>query len=108
MERTHTNGMLTWSAFFGFFEVFFWVFGCNWLTTYSQPAKALAVNPVYQGRSKHILARWHFVRERVESGQVKLEDVRTAYMATYMLTNSVGPAILAVDMKLVGMNVQSG
>ena len=78
------------------------------LLTDSQSAKALAENPVYHGRSKHILAKWHFVRERVESGQVKLEDVRTAYMAADMLTKSVGPAILAVDMKLIGMNVQSG
>ena len=78
------------------------------LLTDSQSAKALAENPVYHGRSKHILAEWHFVRERVESGQVKLEDVRTAYIAADMLTKSVGPAILAVDMKSIGMNVKSG
>ena len=48
------------------------------------------------------------MRERVKFGQVKLEDVRTAYMAADMLTKSVGPAILAVDRKLIGMNVKSG
>ena len=68
----------------------------------------MAENPVYHGRSKHILAKWHFVRERVESGQVKLEDVRTDNMAADMLTKFVGPAILTVDMKLIGMNVKSG
>ena len=78
------------------------------LLTVSQFAKARAENPVYHGRSKHILAKWHFVRERVENGQVKLGDVRTAYMAADMLTKFVGRAILAVDMKLIGMNVQTG
>ena len=29
-------------------------------------------------------------------------------MAAYMLTKSLGPAILAVDMKLLGINVKSG
>ena len=40
--------------------------------------------------------------------EMLLEDVRTDYMAADMLTKSVGPAILAVDMKLIGMNVKSG
>ena len=39
---------------------------------------------------------------------MKLEDVRTEYMAADMLTKSVGLVILAVDMKLIGMNMQSG
>ena len=63
---------------------------------------------MYHGRSKHILAKWHFVRERVECGQVKLEDVRTAHMAVDMLTKCVGSSILTVCMKLIGMNVKSG
>ena len=54
------------------------------------------------------MAKWHFVRERVGCGQVKLEDVRTDYMAANMLTKSMGPTILAMDMKLIGMNVKSG
>ena len=32
---------------------------CIDLMTYSQSAKSLAENPVYHGRSKHILAKWH-------------------------------------------------
>lgn len=78
------------------------------LLTDSQSAKALAENPVYHGRSNHIRAKWHFVRERVQCGQIKLQDVRTELMAADMLTKSLGPAILAVNMKLLGMNVKSG
>ena len=33
--------------------------------TDSQSAKSLAENPVYHGRSKHILSKWHFIRQRV-------------------------------------------
>ena len=38
---------------------------CIDLLTDSQSAKSLAENPVYHGRSKHILAKWHFSRQRV-------------------------------------------
>ena len=41
---------------------------CIDLLTDSQSAKSLAENPVYHGRSKHILAKWHFIRQRVNKG----------------------------------------
>ena len=34
---------------------------CIDLLTDSQSAKSLAENPVYHGRNKHILAKWHFI-----------------------------------------------
>ena len=76
---------------------------CIDLLTDSQSAKSLAENPVYHGRSKHILAKWHFIRQRVSKGFIKLLDVRTESMGADMMTKSVGPSILSVNMKLVGM-----
>ena len=76
---------------------------CIDLMTDSQSAKSLAENPVYHGRSKHILAKWHFIRQRVTKGWIKLFDVRTEFMAADMMTKAVGPSVLAVDMKLIGM-----
>ena len=76
---------------------------CIQLMTDSQSATSLAENPVYHGRSKHIRAKWHFIRKRVESGMVKLIDVRTEFMGADMMTKSVGPSVLAVNMKLIGM-----
>ena len=76
---------------------------CIDLLTDSQSAKSLAENPVYHGRSKHILAKWHFIRQRVTKGLVRLIDVRTESMAADMMTKSVGPSILSVNMKLIGM-----
>ena len=77
---------------------------CIHLLTDSMSAKSLAENPVYHGRSKHIRAKWHFIRRRVEMGMVKLVDVRTELMAADMMTKSVGPAVLAVNMRLIGMS----
>ena len=77
---------------------------CIDLITDSQSAKSLVENPVYHGRSKHILAKWHFIRQRVTKGLIKLFDVRTESMGADMMTKSVGPSALAVNMKLIGMH----
>ena len=76
---------------------------CVDLFTDSQSAKLLVENPMYHGRSKHIRAKWHFIRKQVEMGMVKLVDVRTELMGADMMTKSVGPAVLGVNMKLIGM-----
>ena len=76
---------------------------CIDLLTDSQSAKSLAENPVFHGRSKHIRAKWHFIRKRVELGMVRLVDVKTEFMGADMMTKSVGPAVLKVNMKLIGM-----
>ena len=73
------------------------------LLTDSQSAKSLAENPVYHGRSKHILSKWHLIRKRMEGGFLKIVDVRTVDMGADMMTKVVGPAVLGVNMKLIGM-----
>ena len=73
------------------------------LLTDSQSAKSMTENPVFHGRSKHIRAKWHFIRKRVELGMVRLVDVRTEFMGADMMTKSVGPAVLKVNMKSIGM-----
>ena len=78
---------------------------CIDIKTASQSAKSLAENPVYHGRSKHIRAKWHFIRWRVEMGMVRLIDVRTELMGADMIAKSVGPAVLGVNRKLIGMQV---
>ena len=77
---------------------------CIDLMSDSQSAKSLAENPVYHGRSKHILAKWHFIRQRVTKGWIKLFDVRTEFIGADMMTKAVGPSVLAVNMKLIGMH----
>ena len=69
----------------------------------SQSPKSLAENPVYHGRSKHMLSKWHFIRQRVGRGFLKLDDVRTEEMGADMMAKVVGPPVLGVNMKLRGM-----
>ena len=53
---------------------------------------------------KEVAAKWHFIRQRVSKGLIKLFDVRTESMGADMMTKAVGPSVLAVNMKLIGMH----
>jgi hypothetical protein len=46
----------------------------------------LSENPVFHQRTKHIDVKYHFVRERVESGEVKLVYVTTTDQLADLLT----------------------
>jgi len=56
----------------------------------NQSAIALSRNPIFQDRSKHIDVRYHFIRECVDDGRVKIEFTGTeeqlADIATKALT----------------------
>ena len=70
---------------------------------YKLKTRIVAEKPVYHVRFKHIKAKWHFIRKRVEFGLVKLVDARTEHMGADKYTKAVGPAVLAVNMRLIGM-----
>ena len=72
----------------------------------NQSSIKLAKNPVFHKRSKHIAIRFHFIREKVESGEMSLEFVRTHAMAADQLTKHVGVKVLVVGKKLMGMTSQ--
>jgi hypothetical protein len=52
----------------------------------NQGCIAMTENPVMHQRTKHIDIRYHFVRERVESGDIKLEYVPTEEQLADLLT----------------------
>ena len=52
----------------------------------NQGAIALASNPEYYARTKHIDIQWHFVREQVEANTVTLQYISTAEMVADGLT----------------------
>ena len=58
----------------------------------NQGAIALAKNPEFHKRTKHIGIRYHFVRERVEDGQVVLQYCSTKEMKADMMTKPI-PAV---------------
>ena len=45
--------------------------------TDNKSAQALAKNPVFHDRSKHIDTRYHFIRDCIAKKEVKLEYVKT-------------------------------
>jgi hypothetical protein len=52
----------------------------------SQSAIALSKNPVFHDRSKHIDVRYHFIRDCVGDGRMKIEHVRTEEQLADILT----------------------
>ncbi|KAG0595415.1 hypothetical protein M758_UG164700 [Ceratodon purpureus] len=50
----------------------------------------LSHNPVYHARTKHIEVRHHFVREKIASGEVRLEYVPTSDQLADILTKLLG------------------
>jgi hypothetical protein len=49
----------------------------------------LAKNPIAHGRSKHIEMRFHYLREQVDKGILKLEHCRTELQVADLLTKGV-------------------
>ena len=69
----------------------------------NQSAMKIAKNPVFHNRSKHIGIKFHYVREKVESGEVELHFVPTKAMAADQLTKHVGVKVLVEGKCLMGM-----
>ncbi|POW22754.1 hypothetical protein PSHT_00941 [Puccinia striiformis] len=55
----------------------------------NQAAIALSCNPLHQQQTKHIDLKYHWVREMVESGEVKISYIPTATMPADGLTKSL-------------------
>ena len=55
----------------------------------NQGSIALAQNPEYHKRTKHINVRYHFVREKVKDGQVILEYISTLDMLADFITKPI-------------------
>ncbi len=49
----------------------------------------LAKNPEYHARSKHIDIRHHFIREKIETGEIKIEFKASETMSADILTKGL-------------------
>lgn len=56
----------------------------------NKSAIALTKNPVHHNRSKHIDTRYHFIRNYVQKGEIKVEHVRTEKQLADILTKPLG------------------
>jgi hypothetical protein len=55
----------------------------------NQGAIALANNAVWHKRTKHIATKYHFVRDRVATGEVRLDYIKTDDQPADMLTKAL-------------------
>ena len=56
----------------------------------SKSVLALAKNPVFHERSKHIRVRYHFIRGCLEKGSIKVSYINTKDQLTDLLTKPLG------------------
>ena len=70
----------------------------------SQPVLDLVNNLVYHARSKHILAKYHFVRDRVHNEkEMVLEKISAGQMGADMLTKHASVGMVRYNKELLGM-----
>ena len=55
---------------------------------------ALSENPIHHKRTKHIDVRFHYTREKVEDGTVKLEYIPSENQVADILTKPLGQPLL--------------
>nr|GEX22878.1 retrovirus-related Pol polyprotein from transposon TNT 1-94 [Tanacetum cinerariifolium] len=55
----------------------------------SKSAIAISCNPVQHSRTKHIAVRYHFIKEHVEKGTIKLYFVKTNYQLADLFTKAL-------------------
>ncbi|GKF98695.1 hypothetical protein Tco_0297478 [Tanacetum coccineum] len=55
----------------------------------SKLAIAISCNPVQHSRTKHIVVRYHFIKEHVEKGTVELYFVKTDYQLADLFTKAL-------------------
>nr|GEU43520.1 hypothetical protein [Tanacetum cinerariifolium] len=55
----------------------------------SKSAIAISCNPIQHSRTKHIAVRYHFIKDRVEKGTIKLYFVKTDYQLADLFTKTL-------------------
>nr|GEY47423.1 hypothetical protein [Tanacetum cinerariifolium] len=55
----------------------------------SKSAIAISCNPVQHSRTKHIVVRYHFIKEHVEKGTIELYFVKTYYQLADLFTKAL-------------------
>ncbi|KAI7965086.1 hypothetical protein MJO29_003184 [Puccinia striiformis f. sp. tritici] len=69
----------------------------------NEGAEALAKNPEHHARTKHIHARYHFVRECVQNDEISLLHVSTKDMLADMLTKPLNKVLLEKHRLMFGL-----
>ena len=65
----------------------------------------LARNPLSHARTKHIEVHYHFIRERVQAGDVDLQHISTNLQTTDIFTKALGADKLRQFMSNLGITI---
>ena len=69
----------------------------------SKSALALAKNPVFHDRSKHIRIKYHFIRDCLKEGSIKANHIATTDQLADILTKSLGKAKFQEMRRRIGL-----
>ena len=69
----------------------------------NQGAIAIASDPRFHTRTKHIDIQWHFVRDQVETGAVEFSWIPTNFMAADGLTKALSNEKFAAFLRQIGL-----
>ena len=69
----------------------------------NQSGIRMTENPVFHDRSKHIDIRYHFIRDMVQRGAVRLDHIRTDEQVTNILTKPLGKDKLLMFCESLGI-----
>ncbi|XP_019095028.1 PREDICTED: uncharacterized protein LOC109130205 [Camelina sativa] len=67
-------------------------------------ATYLAANPVFHSRMKHVALDYHFIRELVQSGFLRVSHVFTKDQLAGALTKPVSRSLLSVNLSKIGLS----
>jgi len=71
----------------------------------NQSATALAKNPVYHSRTKHIDIQHHFIRDKVEAREIELEYMSTENMVADVMTKALPRPRFAALIELMNLRL---
>jgi hypothetical protein len=74
----------------------------------NQGALKIAQNPQFHNRTKHIDIVYHFIREKISKGQIKVIFVPTKEMIADILTKAINPRQFKYLLEKAGMSSASG
>jgi hypothetical protein len=69
----------------------------------NQGALRLAANPEFHAKSKHIDVRYHYTRELLDEGIIKVEYIPTSEMAADCLTKPLKRTQFETNLKALGL-----
>ncbi|KAI5060280.1 hypothetical protein GOP47_0024700 [Adiantum capillus-veneris] len=75
----------------------------NTIYTDSQSALAVARNPIFHARTKHIEVHYHYVRERLSAGEISLAYVPTQENVVDLFTKALSSEKLEAFCKALGL-----